>query len=154
MIIRRARSHFLAHAPVLVAVVQRSLLVCAVLERGAADRAFAPFVRLDDVGELFLRGARGFLSLWGAVLRPDVGVAVAVFGGCWCCGGGGVRGGWWGNAVGGGGGSELEWRFAEEEFADLGVEAVERVFVGGGGGVPEPAHCWFAWRGSGGGRGG
>lgn len=82
MIVRGARRHALAHAAVLVAVVQRGLLVGAVLERGAADRAFAPFVGLDDVGELFLRGALGFLRARGAVLLPDVGVAVAVFRGC------------------------------------------------------------------------
>lgn len=150
MTIRRARSEALTHAAVLVAGIQSGLLVRAVLECGAADRAFAPFVRLDDVRELFLCGAGGFLLVWGAVLFPNVGVAVAVFGGCcgvlgscgglvsWFCGGGGGRGS--------GRGRGLEGGFTEEEFPDVGIEAVEGVLGTGPGGcgvVPEPAHCWW-----------
>lgn len=79
MIIRRTSSHSLAHTAVLITIIKRRLLVGAVFESSAADGALAPFVRLDDVGELFLRGARGFLCVWRAVLFPDVGVAAAVF---------------------------------------------------------------------------
>lgn len=88
------------------------------------------------------------------MLFPDVGVAVAVFGGCCCCCCLWVGGGLWGGGGGGGGGrGRLEGGFAEEEVADFGVEAVEGVggrFGFGGGVVPEPAHgLWWGWIGVG-----
>lgn len=141
-IVRPTHRHAVPPLPRVVAIIQRNLLLDAVLDRRAPNGRFPVLVAFEDILEFLLVGfGFGFDGGEGSVGGPEVGVAavgVERFGGddgfcgvgCWgfggLGGGGGFLGWSWGRRRGG---RVFYGGFFGEEVPEAGVEVAEGIAV-------------------------